>query len=302
MLKLPKQFKQQIINRYNDEGKDWLNNINNIIDKYKNKFQLDEMVLVEPLSINIVLFAKSKEYGNVVMKIGSPGKTSISEINMMKQYSKNLIPKCYYYNLGDRVMIQERLIPGYPLQNLKDRKERVKIFCNIVNHLIIVNNNEKCFQTYEDSIKENIEYAYNNKQMYDDIIWMIDKANNIYQHIRTMNLPQYVLHDDLQHKNILKSDNDWKVIDPHGIIGEKVFETSVFIRAELQNSDISINEFNKLILLIEKYLKEDKELILQALYITIILKIIWYIKVKYDETEILYNIDIANKILKLIKL
>lgn len=43
------------------------------------------------------------------------------------------------------------------------------------------------------------------------------------QEINSMNLPKYVLHDDLHHNNILKSKNDWKVIDTHGVVGEKNF-------------------------------------------------------------------------------
>lgn len=35
-----------------------------------------------------------------------------------------------------------------------------------------------------------------------------------------------MLHGDLQHRNILKSGDKWKAIDPHGIIAERVFETA----------------------------------------------------------------------------
>lgn len=259
------------------------------------------MKLIENLSMNIVIFAKSHQYGEIVMKIGAPGKVSITEMNIMKHYLEEYVPKCYASCIEDRVMILEKLMPGYPLSHVKDREERVKIFSNIANHLLIeADDKAKDFLTFDELFKEEIEYVYQNKQDYLEMIEMIDRACDMYQKIKKMNLKKYILHEDLHHKNILKTKEGWKAIDPHGVIGEKVIETSQFIRGELELSRIEEKEIDEIVPLISKYFKEDKKLILETLYINIVIKLIRYIKNKHNNKIISYNIEVSKKILQYI--
>lgn len=302
MINLPDNFITRIINRYGTEGNNWLNNIDNIIEKYKNKFELENIRLVDKLSMNVVLFAESHKYGNIVVKIGSPSKTIISEMNTIKYYSSEYFPKCYYSSVEDRIIILERIFPGDNLTTVNDIKERTKIFTNISNNILIpIENvrNAEPYLTFNEIFKSKIEYAYQNKNDFLDILWMIDKANNIYDKIHKMNLPQYILHNDLHHKNILRSEEGWKAIDPHGIIGERVIEIAQFMRSELDNINLDDdNEFDEVVTVISRYYKEDKTLILEILYIYIIEKIIFYTKNKEKSNRILHNIDICKKILK----
>lgn len=298
MVELSEKLKLQVVNRYGEQGTKWLSNIDQIIEKYTHQFQLKNTKLVDGLGVNVVLFSTSEQYGEVVLKIIAPYPSFNTEIQLMQQYPQSYIPKCYYFNLKDRIMVQERLMPGYSLDNLDNKTERVKIFSNLANSLLLKNNGEEIFLTYKELFKDTTKYAYDNKEIFSDIIWMIEKATTIYNNIEAMNLPQYILHGDLQHKNILKSKNKRKAIDPHGMIGEKVFESSIFIRNELEIFDTSLDNFEELILLIEKYLGEDKQLIMQSLYVTIISKIIGYVKNKYDTNKILYNINLAKRILE----
>lgn len=53
--------------------------------------------------------------------------------------------------------------------------------------------------------------------------------------------------------------------------------------------------------LISQSYKEDKQLILEALYIYIIEKIIFYTKNKADVKRISYNVNICKELLKMLK-
>lgn len=44
MISLSDKFKTKIINRYGKEGNEWLNNIDNIIKKYKKLFMLQNII------------------------------------------------------------------------------------------------------------------------------------------------------------------------------------------------------------------------------------------------------------------
>ena len=68
------------------------------------------------------------------MKIGAPGKTSITEMTVMKCYLAEYVPQCY-------------------ASCLEDREERIKIFSNIANHLLV---EEKRFSQLLNLFKKSI--------------------------------------------------------------------------------------------------------------------------------------------------
>lgn len=135
MTELPIKFKENVVNRYGKKGKEWLNNINGIIDKYVKKFDLTDVELAGNLSINVVLFATSKKWGNIILKVLAPTIISVNEISYMSMASSEFFAKCHYYSLEDKVMILEKLIPGYPLSNIDNQNERINIFCYIMNNI-----------------------------------------------------------------------------------------------------------------------------------------------------------------------
>lgn len=58
MLVLNDAFKEKIINRYQKDGIEWLNNFNTVVDKYKYMFNLSNIKILDNLSINIIIKAK----------------------------------------------------------------------------------------------------------------------------------------------------------------------------------------------------------------------------------------------------
>lgn len=300
MLEFPEKFKIDVINRYGTEGEIWLNHSNNLVEKYTKKFESENIILLEHLSVNIVMFATSSKWGEVVVKIGSP--SSRQEIKIIKQYPENYAPKCYYSNLEDNIMILEKIRPGYSLDYLENLEERIKVFCNLSNHLLIPANNTETFLTFDKVFTEYLEFAKESYPLFKDILWMIDIAKNLYEKMQEMNLPKYILHDDLHHKNILKSENGWKAIDPHGIIGEKVIETAQFLRAELKHTNLEKHEIKNLISLMSKHYKEDKKLILETLYFYTIGKVIWQIRIKADSEAISYLITVCKILFEMLDL
>ena len=222
----------------------------------------------------------------------------------MKQFNFSNMVKCYYSNLKDRVLILERIVPGYSLDNVKEQNDRIKIFCEVLKNYSVPDNNKKEFPTYEEKLKNTLEYFYSNKieySEYNDIMYLVEEMKNLYSEVQKMKLNKYILHNDLNHKNILKSENGWKVIDPHGVVGEKLFEPAQFIRGEITINQSTVKEINKIASLISKELVEDRILILKFLYIVTVEKIVWFIKVKGNKEAISNNIDIANEVLELIK-
>lgn len=298
MVEFTEEYKEKIAKMYGEKGKNWFENIDKIIKKYEDLFNLTNIKVLENISINAVLSAKSDQYGDVIIKIGTPGKTSMDEIRYMNMFKIKNMVKCYYYNLEDRVMILEKVLPGYTLEKISNTDERIEVFVNLLNDICSKTTNylEK-FPTYEDKIKEKIIEVQKIDDTKYNIIGIMNTALKLYEEIKNMNLPKYVLHEDLQHRNILKSEDGWKIIDPHGVVGEKVFETCQFIREEIYKE----KKMNIIINKIAEKIEVEPELIYKALYINVAVKLMFYIRSGYAEEYILDNINLCNEILECIK-
>ena len=59
MLKIPENFRKNVINRYNKKGKEWLENLDNIVNKYVTKFGLEN---IKTIHARVEEFGKSSKY------------------------------------------------------------------------------------------------------------------------------------------------------------------------------------------------------------------------------------------------
>ncbi len=302
MLELPKSYKEKIVNRYGDKINDWLDNIDTIVDKYIKKFDLVNVELYDKLSMNLVLFATSKKYGEVILKVGTPGTSIIDEINYLNSNTSRYMVKCLYSNIDDKVIIIERIVPGVSLGKMNDIDNRIKTFCFLVRDLAINTGNVGIFKTYEDSLGDKLSSAQEDGTCFQDIISMLKQAIIMYNEIKELRLPKYVLHGDLHLNNILESNGIYKVIDPHGVVGELVFDTCQYIKSELINMGVTKENIKFLAEKVAAGISEDTLLIYKAFYIETTTKIYYYKKANYDTEIVEMNSKICGFLQELINL
>lgn len=66
--------------------------------------------------------------------------------------------------------------------------------------------------------------------------------------------------------------------------------------------DLTEDNIDKIVTLVAQHFKEDKKLILEVLFVTIISeKIIWFVKSKENSQKVAYNIEVCKKLLKMLK-
>jgi len=294
MIEIPLKYRNEVINRYGNRGASWLDQIDDLVKKYQEKFKLTNIKLVDNLSINIVFKAHSAIFGDVFVKFSTPGSNAINEVNFINNCNSKYIVKCYYYDLTDRVMILESITPGTTLKEIKKRSERISIFAEIMNDLLMDDKDNK-YGEYR--LKE----SFNNLELYQDLDLNMElkiaTAKKLYGEIEKANLKKYVLHRDLQHKNILKSENYFKVIDPHGLLGYKVFELTPFITIELTLENYNLNKLHEIVAEVSVAVNEDINLIYKALYVDTVNKIIFYMQSIADKEIVDFNNQLCSAII-----
>lgn len=297
MLTLPEKYIQSIIFVFGNEGKDWLDNINKLLDKYIKKFNLINIKIIDNLSYNLVIFAECKEYGKVVLKIGNPDNETLREIITLGKYNSNYACKCYYSDKEDKVMLLEKLVLGETLNSVKNREERIKIFCDIASNLAIMAEENLQLPTYREILNRAFSKIERQSARYKSIRELINTADNFYEEIEKTNLSKYILHADLHHDNILTSGVSRKVIDPHGVIGEKVLETARFLENEIQKQEVNQSNIIEVIELMSKYYREDKKLIGKSLFIDYVLSTCWDIEGNFENEHVNKKINCLRLIL-----
>lgn len=157
--------------------------------------------------------------------------------------------------------------------------------CDLPNYRDILNN------TFNKSKGEK-------KDDYKKIIDLIQIADEEYKNIEKLNLDKYILHGDLHHTNIILNNNQYKAIDPHGVIGEKILEVGCFILNELWIFNREKENIKNIIKKISKNMNLSEKEIARATFIQIVLSTAWSVEEKNWKIVDINN-DICREILKI---
>jgi len=108
-----------------------------------------------------------------------------------------------------------------------------------------------------------------------------------------------LLHGDLHHDNILAHDNNWKVIDPKGVIGELSYEVGCFIRNpldDLPSHSDSLKIITNRINAFSKNLILDPDRIAKWCFVQAVLATVWSLEDNITPTSFKHLTDIFDEL------
>jgi len=265
--------KKQIIER---GGNDLYFKILCDIEIYTEKWKLSDLIFTGyqyHYSANAIFFCKSALYGDCVLKIGgnNQDKEFISEYNLLREYngSKRYI-KVYDGDIDiakrKKAMLIERVSPGTRLSEEPLLKKRLAVFSELFNDLYSESNdhiepkNPEIYDTYTKWVCDTTDYYSKAGENYKELFEHMARAKELYFEIIKIYDKKVLLHGDFHFFNILSGDRGkYMIIDPHGIIGDPVFDIMRYISNE---SDV-----RPIVKYFEKSLNIPAETIRQCWYI-----------------------------------
>jgi streptomycin 6-kinase len=267
MIDFPIEAKNNIIRTQGDYGQTFLDNLSLKFSKYIEKWKLLEYKFLAH-STNLIYACKSEIYGDVIIKAGVPeDERLLTEISTTKFYSKKPHTcKLYDYSLEDGFLMFERLTPGNTLKDdIKDPVERAGIFLDIFKHYHLPCEDTTTYPTYISLIE-----AFDNLVSDTNFAKYKEIKKTLYYDINNDYSKKYLLHGDLHFSNILSHGNSFKVIDPHGIIGDPLFDISRFLSNELSDSMREKRLFNHdIVVHISKSLEKPISILYALLFIDV---------------------------------
>ena len=215
-------FKQNILNIYSSKGQKWLNYLPDIVQEIAEKWSLSGLRPVDDLSMNYVL-SGFQDNSEIILKISLDEDLIFREMTALTALFGYGAVEILAYQL--KTLLLKKLSPATSLKTyLPDRKKQaLQIACEVTKKLLSA--------PKPHNIKlPSIENRFSLLDQYQPIPKdYLEKARVFRDEILNNNMPRFILHGDLHHDNLLKDAEDWKVIDPQGVIGLPINEVWAFI-------------------------------------------------------------------------
>ncbi len=281
-------LKKNMQNIYGEEGLQWISNLPSLVDELAVLWKLRDIKPVNNMTFHFVAKAKSEINTPVVLKIGIDKSTIENEMQALKifngQSAVKFIDYCNKYN----AMLLQQAVPGSSLKSIYPKQ------CQFVmnEYVKTVNLLHKPILPTNHSFPHVSEWLASIDKVKSNLIPIniLEKALSLKNYLLKTSKNEFLLHGDLHHDNVLQNENEWIVIDPKGIIGEKEFEYAAFDFihiTELHKFDLQ-DVFQKRIKLLSDKANLDFQRLSNWIFVRFILSAAWSIEDKDDPNRAIH--------------
>lgn len=250
-------------------GEDFREKLLKNIQEYSNKWKLTCLQFIHSSSLKCVFFCYSELYGDVVLKIGKPCKELYTELNTLLEYNGSRFCRVFASDIETGIIIEERIQPGNTLWEGASLDQRLSVFCSLYNGLHIAPKKTEIYPTYIEWISRITDYM-SRRQDCKDLYLHMKKAEDLCLSVCSIYSEHMLLHGDIHQDNILLGKNDeYKLIDPKGVVGDPVFDIAQFIWNEFgdETNDDVYKKINYILNTFEARLKIPYRILIKCLYI-----------------------------------
>lgn len=218
-----KTFEQNIINLYGEKGRQWQENLPNLVTQLANTYGLSNLKPANNLSYNYVLSGFQGPQP-IILKLGFDIDGFKREAAALMAFEGYGVVQVFSENTC--LLLLECAVPGVSLKSYfpENDDEAINITANVINRLHQVPiPSPHPFPHVQDwlaVLDSDLKIPAQTLQ----------KARELRDQLLKTAASDVLLHGDLHHDNILQNGNDWVVIDPKGVIGESAYEVAAFIR------------------------------------------------------------------------
>ena len=265
------EFHKNIISQYGDAGQKWLNDLPEIIKRYCQKWNLQNLKPFENLTYNYVVANE-----NVVLKIGFNEKDVEGELKALQHFQMVKI-----LNHDRHAILMERCIPGTTLEHFVPSQDfrATEICIDIVRNIYKPSSQFTThLSTWLESIYKDHDFQY---------LPFLEKARKITDDLLASSDENVVLHGDLHHGNILQNGDGYVVIDPKGVVGERLYDIACFIRNPIGLVVQNLDLIPKRIQQFGEALEIDPQRLTKWCFVQGVLSACWRIEDHQDTTDIL---------------
>lgn len=220
-------FAPWIKNNFGKKGEKWLSDLPEIIDILSARYKLFDIKPIDNSVYNFTALGEQYDGEPVFLKIGfhlSEIKREVAAIKALKNDNMiNLIASDQEYN----AILLPNLFPADNLHSLNNENRQNYIAADLISKMpceVISDFSFPLLTDWFDTIKN-----FLNKPDHRIPVKYLKNTVSLFSELEKDKISDKLLHGDLHHYNILKSESKWLVIDPKGVIGNPIYETAAFM-------------------------------------------------------------------------
>ena len=280
-------FQEKIISIWGEIGKQWLQNLPQIIKRLSQHWHLSNLNQIKKLNYNYVALAIQRNNVPVVLKISCDKQLIQNEYNALRHFNGQGSVRVLDTHMKFNSLLLEQANPG---NTLKDRyinniQHTIKIYSDIVKQISTCPTPSESFPHMKEwcAVIDNLD----NKIIKQN---HIDKAKELKEYLLSSTEAEYLCHGDLHLENIIQQNEQWISIDPKGILGELAFEAAGFDlidKSDWDNPDDISTILTTRASLLAKNLDLDQNRLLSWVYLRALISAQWFIEDNNDPSDAL---------------
>jgi streptomycin 6-kinase len=225
-MNLNSRFASNIRDLYGEEGESWIKDLPSRLVQLAEKWDLRFLHVMPALTYNFVGLVERLSTGRTaILKMGPKRQNIEAEVQWFGCFNKG-VPKIYWCDEQQNAFLMERFEPGYSLKRFVkagNDDTATRIICQKILDLQFHQQKQAEF-THLSELVASLSVLKNHL---DDRT--LSQAISLFRELTIDRTQDVILHGDLHHNNILYDGSTWKVIDPHGYVGDPVFEVGTMI-------------------------------------------------------------------------
>lgn len=225
-MNLPQSFLANILAIYGRDGETWLTGLNKRVETLAGIWNFREVRIVPNLTFNfIATVTRNADNETAVLKICPTGRSLQPEVQWLEHYD-NAAVTVFALDQNQDAFLMEYCKPGTSLKDFLDQhgdEAATRQLCGVMKKLRKKHGQDSSFRHLSELIPDLQSLKRITQPRF------FSKAQALFSELTSDRSGDVLLHGDLHHDNILLHHTDWKVIDPHGYIGDPVAETGVLM-------------------------------------------------------------------------
>lgn len=233
-MRLPDVFVRNVHGAYGDAGREWLARLPALLAETAAGWALS-VGEPYPLTYNYVTRVTAADGTAAVLKLHPPGyEGAVTEPAALRLAGGEGMVRLLAADPDRGALLLERADPGVPLTELHrtDDDEATRVAAAVGRRLHRPVPADAPFPTvggWADAAFRALRqrYAGGTGPLPADVV---DRGEREHAELVASAAPAVLLHGDLHHDNVLGSDRGWLAIDPHGVLGEPLYEVGALLR------------------------------------------------------------------------
>ncbi|MDR0904889.1 MAG: aminoglycoside phosphotransferase family protein [Oscillospiraceae bacterium] len=186
-------------------------------------------------SVNELFTCRSAAHGDAVLKRCNTSDAEFAaELNTLREYGGRRFCRVLEYDSDNKIMLLERVTPGTRLKAEPSLERRLDAFASLFQGLHIEPKNAAPYPSCADRICRAADFLLNRSDCrgLHGYAYAL-RAKELCLSLSERYPKKVLLHGDLHFDNILKnSAGGYTIIDPHGVIGDPIFDVPRYILNE----------------------------------------------------------------------